>query len=340
MNELQTIENKFAFVYPDLYKRFYQDGFLNWFTPHPNWYAEVYPTIKNKPPFLLYAEEFEIIPSERVIKEMESFIDLQDYRRIDPKYKLVPFATNGAGDLYSFLYNEDFKTETPVVLFAHDDLTLTILANNLDDFMFTMLLEAVVDINEDSLVLDTNFKENILNMLGTHKNYLSKESYETISKIYNRELVSYTYTINLKNGKQNQGKALGLLTYDELEQLVQLHIPIKQLNRTIDCALPEPIVTITEDNKRRVGIVSIHIKPVPPVGDGIYEVLKTLNWRQKKTDGKDEIVYYRNSSVLFGIPSMQTVDNTFRAKLATLKSNYPQVTICFQENDVEKVHQL
>ncbi len=55
---------------------------------------------------------------------------------IHPKYRMVPFAQNGAGDLYIFQLDMESNGEVPITFFPHNDSEAQILAKNLQDFIF------------------------------------------------------------------------------------------------------------------------------------------------------------------------------------------------------------
>lgn len=336
MNLLEDIENKFGFKYPELYKLLYQENFLNWGAPCSNWYQDVYPKVKDNPPFLLYAKDFEILDFDRIVEKIEGITNPEDYRKTNPIYKFIPFAMNGAGDLYCFLYTEAFKNDVPVVFVWHDAKDADVKSKSLQDFIFRELLETVVDVWKESLVMNGDFKENTANLLKTHKKYLSENRQKIIEEIYGRELFTYHYEIDL----QREEQATGLLTYNELDKLLKSELGFGQLDETFDYTLPEPAKEITEDNKRRVGTLTIKISPIPQRQDKIYDLLKVLNWRQQKNDESDVIEFYRKGSVIFGLPSMATVDDTFKDKLVELKTNFTNTELLYQENETGTIYKL
>lgn len=87
--------------------------------------------------------------------------------------------------------------------------------------------------------------------------------------------------------------------------------------------------------------MTIRIQPIPEKNDQIYNNLKELNWRQNKTENADYLEFYRKQSVLFGVPSMETIDKTFKTKLLALKINSKnQVQIMFKDDETEIIYNL
>lgn len=152
---------------------------------------------------------------------------------IASRYELVPFAKNGAGDLYVFQYDLQDGDDIPVSFFPHDDCMLQVLAKNFQDFIFRQLLESVTEIDEYSMFDDETeekIKEHLFNQLRTHKPYLTARQIEILEKIYARDIVKYTY--KLPNGYEDEAE--GLVTFDEVEKILKAEIDFELLNKEFD----------------------------------------------------------------------------------------------------------
>ena len=68
---IQEIETKYGFSFPLLYKQLDADGMLDVGEYGPNWYTEVYPTLKDNPPLLLHSYDFESLNLKSVAEEIE-----------------------------------------------------------------------------------------------------------------------------------------------------------------------------------------------------------------------------------------------------------------------------
>lgn len=189
MNHLQKLEQQFNFRYPVLYHRLYTDGMLNWGTAGPDWISRQYPLLRQEPPLLLFANDFELMPFDDIRSQMEEFADPDHWMRIRPGLLFVPFAGNGAGDLYCFLPTRETGDEVPVVLFWHDANRAVFLARNLQDFIFRSMLETVAAVEAAAygLLPPEDFKEDLQRFLRTHQPYLEERQLQRLMAVYNRE---------------------------------------------------------------------------------------------------------------------------------------------------------
>jgi hypothetical protein len=387
MTILQSIETKFGFQYPALYKQLFEQNRLDWGEVCSGWYENVYPSLKANPPFLLYGNRFEILDFKRIEEEIEAFSDPEDYRNTNPEHRFIPFGQDGSGDLYCFYYHQKFKDEVPIVYVCHDADEVRVLAKNLEDFIFRHLLDSVVDVFEETLGNeDDNFKENITNMLRTHSDLLTEKRQKIVAEIYSQAFFTYSYDV----GKRFE-KATGLLTYNELNEILKAEIGFEHLNEEFSYMQPtetEPKIAenrkelkkikkdknkgvidletylqekqkldrlfidvwtkknvaepenVTEKNKRRTGTLTLKIQPKPLPKDKIFDFLKVLNWREKKSNQADTLEYYRKESVVFGIPSMETVDEAFRDRLVELKTKFPYIELSYQDSETNIIYIL
>lgn len=231
MSTLEDLEKEFNFTYPELYKQLYADRMLDWGSDGNGWYTNVFPTLKENPPLLLFGSDIEIwdpIVYRDGIREMVN----HEVYDINPKYQMVPLAKNGAGDLYVFQFDMEINGEVPITFFGHDSHA-EILAKNLQDFMFRQLLESLTEIDEYSMFYEDSeekIKQNLHNQLKTHRKYLKAEQVEILEDIYQRDIFEYTYKI--PNGGEFEAK--GLLTFDDLEKLIKQEIAFEKLNIKFD----------------------------------------------------------------------------------------------------------
>ena len=230
MNKLEKIEQNYKFGYPKLYKQLFEAEMLDWGKFGKDWYATYFEKMKQNPPLLFWANDFELIDFSELTEEVTALIealkDPDDYRNAKPEFQFVPFAQTGGGDLYVFQFDEQNGEDVPITLLPHDMEEATILAKNLQDFIFRMLLKAVVEIDEYSRIAENDFEFNRVNILRTHKLYLTEKQFEILSEIYKRELFNYTYKV--PNGREYTAK--GLVSRDELEKILQQEIGFEKLN--------------------------------------------------------------------------------------------------------------
>lgn len=201
MITLEAIEERFNFKYPLLYRQLFNDKMLDWGQFSPTWFTTVYPVLRESPPLLLFANDFEIIDTENIYEESKAFKDTDDYRNTNPELNFIPFAKSGAGDLYCFYLNGKKGDDIPIVFVWHDSNSVEVKAKNLQDFIFRCMLEAVIDLDEDSLVMDNDFKVNIGNLFKTHSKYLTDKQAAIIKNIYARSSIGTSLLIDDEAGK-------------------------------------------------------------------------------------------------------------------------------------------
>jgi hypothetical protein len=334
---LSEIENEYDFKYSALYKQLEKDRMLDVGEYGPNWYSTVFPKLKENPTLLLHSYDFELLNINSILEEINDFSDPDDYRQINPAFRFVPFAKNGAGDHYCFLLNEQNGDDIPIVFVWHDCNEVNYLAKNLQDYIFRALLTDMSEQDTYNNVSDKEFRENIESVLKTHTRYLTERQTGILRNIFSREIIDYE--IEFPNGRKEKHR--GLLTDKELEEILLQIIPFEKLNQSFEYSLPEPIKEVTEENKRRVGTLTIRIQPIPEKNDKIYNNLKELNWRQSKTENVDYLEFYRKQSVIFGIPSIERIDETFKNKLLVLKAiSKNPVQIMFKDEETKIVYNL
>ena len=230
-NILDKIEQEYDIKYPEIYRQLYNNNMLGWGKTDVNGHNTTYPTLKKNPPLLLFGNDFEILDFDNIKNQIEAFKDPDDYRKISPDFKFIPFAQTAGGDLYAFQFDKQNGEEIPIVLLYHDEENAEVLAKNLQDFIFRQLLEIVTVIDEYSnFAEDRKMKENLSNLYRTHKGYLSENQQSIVKEIYDRELFEYKYKVPAGI----EYAANGLLTDIELNSILQKEIGFEDLNATFN----------------------------------------------------------------------------------------------------------
>lgn len=232
MNTLQDLEKEYNFTYPELYKQLYADKMLDWGEYGNGWYTHIFPILKKNPPLLLFGNDIEIWDPIAYHHGISEIINHEVYD-INPEYRMVPFAKNGAGDLFVFQFDMETNGEVPITFFPHDDSEAEILAKNLQDFIFRQLLESLTEMDEYSMFegdSEEEIKIHLQNQLKTHRKYLTPKQVEILEEIYTRDIFEYTY--KAPNGSEFE--AQGLLTFDEFEKIINQEIAFEKLNTKFD----------------------------------------------------------------------------------------------------------
>ncbi|QKY08302.1 SMI1/KNR4 family protein [Janthinobacterium lividum] len=223
---LSEIEQQHGFTYPSLYRQLESDGMLAVGEYGPDWYKLVYPTLTDRPTLLLHADDFELLNIQAVAAEVESLLDADDYRQIDPAFQFIPFAQTGAGDHYCFFASGQHDGEMPIVLLWHDQNEAQYLAKNLQDFLFHMLLKSMADQDTYNDVGDEEFKDQLAKTLGTHARYLTARQAEVLQTLLARDIIDYE--VALPKGRTETHR--GLLTDIELASLRAELIPYEKFD--------------------------------------------------------------------------------------------------------------
>lgn len=210
---LEAIEEKFGFRYPEIYLRLDKDNMLDWGAQGPDWYAEVYPKLREKPPFLLFVGEFTIIQKEDLVKEVEKVA-----RRVGDRCKLIPFGRDGVGNLYVMNYAADGVLDS-VGIFNRDG-SLVKLAKTLEDFIFRQLLGAGVQINPEDIEDEVEYNRDLFAMLDSHKPYLNPGRFSTLKSVYEKEI-------------KEEDDEFGKISIDEYYELLQKEIYFSEINKKV-----------------------------------------------------------------------------------------------------------
>lgn len=230
MSDLLTaIERQYSFELPPLYHRLYQDGMLDWFLdsngPNPNWHRDIFPRLRQRPPMLLFAQDFELYTPQEVL----SWEHPWDW---NTTYHFVPLGHTGAGDLYAFCPSLATDSEVPITLSLHDSNETTVLAPSLEGFIFREMLYRATSFDEYDLEGYTGFEDlradwqraaqAITPYLKPIWNTILAEVYARPVQAETIVLPRYSYTVN------------GLLSQAEFAQLIEQEIGFAKLNSTFE----------------------------------------------------------------------------------------------------------
>jgi len=332
MINLQNIEEKYGIIYPKIYKELYDSKMLSWGELGQNWIRNEYPILKKKPPFLLYANDFNIISFDSIEDKIQAFKDPEDYRQTDTKFNFIPFATNGAGDLYCFQFDNIQNDDVPVVLVWHDMNCVNVLSKNIQDFIFRSMLESLIDYDPKySLISEGNLFNNLNNFLNTHKVFLTQHQRKIVQNWYGK----------IPYDKNNLNVLVSEKDTTKIENQILDEIKFVNLNSEFEYQLEKQAIEITENNKRRVGTLSLKVALHSKLSEKTITLLKTLNWRKNKSKNSEFLEYYRKNTVFFGVPMMDTLGDTYNSKLIELKQECPNnLTLSFLEYETDKLFKL
>ena len=221
---LKFFEEKYHITFPALFHQLSNDNMLSFGESCSDWSERILPSLMQYPPFLLFGVDYEPLTMDEIEERYLELKDPNDYRKINPDMHFVPFAKTGGGDLYA-LYICDPEQEASIVLLPHDEENATILAKNLQDFTFRCMLEAVTEIDEDSLFNEnpTLLHQHLKQWLHSHTPYLSKVHMDILQQVFQHPLPE---------------DADGLLTEDEFEDILNQEIDFDQRDTEFKFSTP------------------------------------------------------------------------------------------------------
>ncbi|GAA4023437.1 hypothetical protein GCM10022409_04110 [Hymenobacter glaciei] len=226
---IASIERHYDFVLPDLYKRLYHDGMLDWFLdggfPNHDWYKNIFPRLRQKPPILLFAQDFELYAPETV-----PTLDLsEDW---GTAHGFVPLGHTGGGDLYAFCLTLATDGETPITLSLHDDNKTTVLAPSLEGFIFREMLDRATSFDEYAQEGYAGFEElraDLQRAVQSISPYLRPAWGSLLAEVYARPLGQEIIVL-----PRRQYTVDTLLPSTEFEAIVAREIGFAQLNTTFE----------------------------------------------------------------------------------------------------------
>ncbi|MGL4585451.1 MAG: SMI1/KNR4 family protein, partial [Flavobacterium sp.] len=177
----------------------------------------------DNPTLLLFSDDFELCPVTSVAEEIDWLRDSDNYMAIKAEYSFIPFAKNGAGDMYCFLMSEEVEGDYPIVFVWHDDIEATYEAKNLRDFIFKRIVSDMSQLDTYNNVSDEEFKTNIKATLKTHAQYLSDDKVALLNELIERPLIDYT----IEGWSE---KCRGVLTDIEYKEIITKYIPYEKMD--------------------------------------------------------------------------------------------------------------
>ena len=198
MTTLELLETKHNFTFPTLFKTLFEADILDWtrgfeipLEEGKSWAADIYPTLKAKPPLFLHSGglDFELLSP----KEILNFTFPSEWDT--NTHHFIPFAKDAEGNYYAFYNTVKVQEETPIVFIWKDD-EAEYIAKNYEDFIFSKMMESSNKIDKDDLHADYG-QDNPLELYRTDlkadlesiRPYLKEEYTAIIEETYNAEAV-------------------------------------------------------------------------------------------------------------------------------------------------------
>lgn len=191
---LAELEKSLDVKFPAKFHEIYRTGAMEWLEAENEKFNENREHYLNDPKaFLMLNGEieptfFEDIPDlTKTIDEMLAWRKDDINQELDEKYRLIPFAMNGGGDMYCFLY-EKGEDEPKVIMYAHDCYdNPDIIGRNFDEFLYIAMLSVIayaVDDDDFSELEGEQWENNLDYLLPEYKKIITENTAERLADIY------------------------------------------------------------------------------------------------------------------------------------------------------------
>lgn len=203
-----TVAKSTGFEIPELFRRMVADGVTTY--PAKGWRQK---SLENPPALFMASIHVEWMAPKDIAEH-----EPDDHW--DKKLTLVPFAQNGAGDLWCFHPGGKHGDEIPVVLAPMDELKAKIFAPSLEAFLFRQLLNALAEIDpSQGNYTPAETLQCVAAEIKTLTPYVRQEWIDVLKEVASRPMTTqkksgYRSFITFKDAKALAAKTLG---YDRLD---------------------------------------------------------------------------------------------------------------------------
>lgn len=197
---LEQLEDKIGKKYPKKWHELNQTGIMEWLTCSQDEFNNRKEEFFNNPKtFFFLNADCEPLMYDRVkekideLNEWISWAEEDEDKTFDSRYTLIPFAQYGNGDVYCFLYEED-TDDVKIISYFHDDYEeQEILANNFDEFLYIVMLDAC---SNDENINGETWKAHLEYLSDEYKTKLENKTADILVSEY-EEICDNLETINL-----------------------------------------------------------------------------------------------------------------------------------------------
>lgn len=173
MITLDELESMIGVNFPKTFHEIYRSGAMEWLKHSYDWLNKNREIVETNIESFFYrvGGDCEPVVFPEIQETINYFEEMLEYDegyklgkvKINPKYRFIPFAQMGSGDLYCFWYEQN-KKEPKITVYGHDTGDMDLWANDFDEFLFIQLGTSVVDwgedINGDSIQAHIRFLKN------------------------------------------------------------------------------------------------------------------------------------------------------------------------------------
>lgn len=191
---LAELEKIIDVKFPEKFHEIYETGAMEWIEVGNKKFNENRERYLNdSKAFLMLSCDCEPIFFDDIHETLKTLNEMLLWRKedndeeLDEKYRLIPFAMNGGGDMYCFLY-ENGADEQKVIMYAHDCYdNPEIIGKNFDEFLYVEMLSVVayaVDDDDFTELEGEQWKNNLDYLSPEYRKMISEETPEKLADIF------------------------------------------------------------------------------------------------------------------------------------------------------------
>lgn len=191
---LAELEKSLDVKFPKKFHEIYDTGAMEWIEVGNEKFNENREHYLNDPKafLMLYCDAepifFEYISDYiNTLNELIEWCENDINEELDEKFRLIPFAMDGGGDFYCFLY-EKGTDEPKVVMVAHDTCDLPeVIGKDFDEFLYIMMMSCVayaVDDDDFSELEGEQWKNNLGYLLPEYRKKIEESTPERLADFY------------------------------------------------------------------------------------------------------------------------------------------------------------
>ncbi len=191
---LAELEKSLDVKFPKRFHEIYETGAMEWIEVGSEKFDANREHYLNDPKafLMLYCDcepaFFEDIPDLiETLNEMLVWRKEDINEELNEKYRLIPFAMNGGGDMYCFLHEKGVD-EPKVIMYAHDTWDLPdIIGRDFDEFLYIMMISCAANAadEEDFSELEgEQWKNNLGYLLPEYRKKITESTPERLADFY------------------------------------------------------------------------------------------------------------------------------------------------------------
>lgn len=155
--KLEELEKSQGIEFPELFKKIYDTGAMEWMTESDSWIDEHREELENAHGTFMWGVEVDWEPLlfDEIEEEQDYISEINGDERytLKDEYTIVPFAHTEGGDIYAFAYkNKEFEE---IVLYRNDENDIISYGSDFEKFLTWQMCFAVVveeqEIDDDIL---------------------------------------------------------------------------------------------------------------------------------------------------------------------------------------------